>query len=741
MTLFNSQSPKTKKPAQRKAAPSADSAKRHTARVAERSRENHSAKAEIGELPPVKDPARREQCRLSLIDDLRLYYPQSTGLKPFSLAHEKVIARMQWSALEGAEIWNCVFRGFAKTSIAIGTVIWALKYGHRHFPILIAATKKFGMNILRMVKTQFETNPLLYEDFPEICHAVRALHGKTQGCASQTYRGQPTRMIWGAEEIALPVIAGSVASGSICAAFGITGALNGLVRPMPDGSNQRPDWYLGDDLQTRATARSATQIENRIDALQHSVMMLGGHEADIGGCINGTLFGADDVMQQLANPELFPSFSGEFVPMVATWAEAHESFWLTDYARVLKGFDATIPKDKERAFLAATALYLSRREEADAGCVVTWEHCYKHKSGEVSGIQHAYNLLLLQGDKVFATECQQELFAADGVADQLTLTDVTSKLSGLKRGQPPANTAKIVCYIDTQDESFWWAAVAWTADFTGYVIDCGVWPEQGRSEVSKAKLRKTLTSAYPQFKNPEPRQRAGLADLCDHVLGRDWLDADGGTHRISAALVDVKDGAVRKSIPSWIVGQKKWKTILRPAMGIGLKASDAPFGERKRDPKKERRRGLYWYENKDPQTPGGSIVFIDANSAKSFLANRWRVASPRPKDDPSYRPCEPGALYLWGLDPREHATFGAHHLAETVTRVTHEKSGRLIDFWQQKPNHPDNEWFDCLTGCCILADFAGGISLKDAGLATAPSRKRKRLSAAELRQLKEARAA
>jgi len=510
-------------------------------------------------------------------------------------------------------------------------------------------------------------------------------------------------------------------SGATVVTRGITSSIRGLGQRRVDGTQQRPDLVICDDLQTDASALSPVQVSKRLKTLSKSILKLAGHNSTIACVVNGTIIEPDDVMDRLRDPVQYPGWQGETFKMVTRWADAHETLWLTDYARIRKAFDPTQPGDQDRAHAEANEFYRLHRAEMDAGCVVGWEHCYDHER-EASAIQHAYNFLIDDGEDVFSAECQSEPVARDTSSEQLTLTDVTSKLSGLKRGQPPTNTAKLVCYIDTQDQSFWWVAIAWTADYTGYVIDCGVWPEQGRSDISKTKLRISLEKKYPQFKNPEARHRAGLADLCDSVLGRDWLDADGGTHRISAALVDVKDGAVRKSIPSWIVGQKKWKTILRPAMGVGLKASDAPFGERKRDPKKEKRRGLYWYENRDSQTPGGSIVFIDTNSAKTFLANRWRVGSPRPKDDPSYRPSEPGALYLWGLDPREHATFGGHHLAETVTRVTHEKSGRLIDFWQLKPNHPDNEWFDCAVGCCVLADYAGGISLKDAGLQTAPKK-------------------
>lgn len=693
----------------------AEAAQHHRNRMALKSRQNHSAAAEIGSLPPIVDKGRREACRVDLFEDLRVYYPRSTGKNPFSPDHRRVIERMQSSVVEGSECWNMVFRGFAKTSIAVGTMIWAHKYGYRKFTPIIAANQGFAENILRMIKTQIETNDLLLDDFPELCYPVRMLEGRNQRCASQTCDGERTHIEWKAAEIRLPTIPGAPSSTGIIAAFGIDSAMNGLVRALPDGRNVRPDWFLADDLQTRKSARSGTEINNRLDALRHSVMMLGGHEDDISGCINGTLMLPNDLMAQVTNPDLFPSFSGETIPMLKEFPKALESFWLNDYARVLKDYDRTKAGDKKRAQIAAKALYESRREEADEGAVATWEHCYAPKKHEISAIQHAMNILIEDGAAVFATECQQQVFVAPGESKQLELSDIITKLSGLKRYEPPANATKLVCYIDTQDASFWYAVVAWTADFTGYVIDYGIWPEQSRRDVTKADLTDTLAKRYPHLKNKEALHRAGLADLCENVLGREYIDPTGTAHKIAAALVDVKDGDVRTTIPSWVVSQRKWRTILRPAMGVGLKAADTPFAERKLDPQKERRRGLYWHEDIDPQIPGGVIVFIDTNSAKTFVANRWRAAGERPDNDQAYRPNEPGALYLWGTDPREHTVFGSHQCSEWVKRVVDEKK-REIDFWSPRPNHPDNEWWDCLSGCVILADLAGGVSLKGTGL-------------------------
>ena len=696
---------------------------RHRQKAKERSRAVYADSSEIGPIPAVKDPKKKERWKWNLELFLVEAFPESTGLKPFSDAHKKVIARMQASILEGNDVWNCVFRGFAKTSIAIGAAIWALMFGHRKFIPLIAANKKFAVNLLRMVKNAIETNEILFEQFPEVCFPVRAMRGRTQRCNTQTSEGQQTLMQWGSEEIRLPTIEGSPASAAICLATGITGAINGLVRALPDGRNVRPDWWLADDLQTRETARSAPQVANRVDALQHSVMMLGGHLSTIGGCVNGTLFKPDDLMQQLANPDLFPSFSGEVVPMVVKFPDAHETFWLTDYARLLRSFDAKIPNDKKRAFNEATALYKARRKEADAGGIVTWEHAYKEKHGELSALQHAYKIIILQGEEVFSTECQQQVYVEPGTSEQLTVSEVVLKLSGLKHMEVPHDAIRLVTYIDVQDESLWYVVIAWTANFTGFVIDYGEWPDQKSRDVSKRKLKTSLSQKYKTLKNREARLRQGLADLCEEILGRTWLDSEKREHVITFGFVDCADGDAALPIRSWI-RTSKWNKVLRPSMGLGLTPADTPLGERDKT-KDELRRGLNWVEKRDKKVRGGSIVHIDVNRWKTFAANRWRAGSPRPKDDPSYRPNEPGALYLWGTDPHVHATFGTHQCSEYAESQKHKRTGRELDVWNARVGKPDNERWDCVVGCCALGDYAGGISLKDTGLKSTPRPRRR----------------
>lgn len=700
-----------------------DAAQRHRDRMAENSRNNFSKAAELGELEAVVDPKRKAACKKSLLKFLQVYFPGTTGLSPFSEDHKRVIRRLERAIRTGGRSFNLVYRGFAKTTISVNAVLWAMLYGYRRLIVLVGASRDAGKELLDAIKAELEGNELLAEDFPEVCQAIEALEGKVQRCASQTYKGELTGIGWTKDRIVFPKIEGSDASGSSVVTRGITSQIRGIGKR--GKKQQRPDLVICDDLQTDASAASKGQVKKRLGILSKSILKLAGHSSTIACVVNGTIIERDDLMDRLRDPLQYPGWQGETVKMVRAWSDAHETLWLGDYARLRRSFDPADPDDQARAHAAANAFYLANRKAMDAGCLVSWASCYDPEN-EHSAIQHAYNFLIDDGQEVFACECQSEPMADGNEAEQLRAADIIHKLSGLARYEVPANTFRLTCYIDTQDESFWYVVVAWSTDFTGYVVDYGAWPDQRSLDASKKALRVKLSDQYAELKNREPRWRAGLADLCDAVLGRDYLDADGRSHAITAAFVDTADGDSSLPIRNWVRSSKRWSKILRCSMGIGLRPADTPFGERKKADD-EIRRGLNWIEKKDKKVPGGSITWIDANWWKTFLANRWRAGSPwSPKLGDDFRPAEPGAIYLWGTDAQTHQTFGVHNTAEYATRLEHKKSGRSIDFWELKPNRPDNEWFDGTVGCCVLADLAGGVSLKNAGLKTVVKRKPRR---------------
>lgn len=731
-------------PKKRPAIDPVDEAKRkaaqsHREKMAAKSRGEYDAVAEIGPIGPAKHPDRRERCRLDLHAFLVEYFPGTTGLAPFSEDHKRVIARLQESALKGGRFYNLVYRGFAKTTISVNTALWAMLYGHRRFVLLVAATRQDALDLLDAIRAELEVNERLAEDFPEVCQAIEALEGKPQRCGSQTCEGELTRIEWKKDKIVLPTITQSgklsAASGATVMARGITGAIRGRGKRRTDGTQQRPDWVIVDDPQTDASASSPGQVLRRLGVLSKTILKLAGHNSTLACIVNGTIIEPDDFMDRLRDPNQYPGWQGETVKMVRQWSDAHETLWLGEYARIRRGFDPSQPGDKERAHAAATAFYRANRAAMDAGCLVSWLACFDPEN-ELSAIQHAYNFLIDDGEDVFSAECQSEPARQDAEAEQLTLAEVVTKLSGLKCREVPSTAVKIVAFCDVQHESLWWVVVAWTADFTGYVIDYGVWPEPSRLDgVSKSKLRKTLTKQYPDQRDPAVRIRCGLDDLAAKLLDRSWLDVDGRDHRISLLFVDQKEGQFSKSIRAW-AKSCRWSSIVRPYGGLGIGPAEEPLPNRK---KKDGtvRQDLYLVEEKDRSVKGGTIVSVDKYWWSSFAAARWRAGSPRPKNDPALRPCEPGALYLWGTDPLIHSTFGAHQVSEYSTAISHPKSGRTVQIWKPRPGAPDNDWWDGLVGCCAAAAYAGGISLKDSGLSVAPSRKRKRYTRDELRAMKD----
>ena len=74
--------------------------------MARRSREQSASVADIGGLPAVVNPERKEACRYDLFLFLTTYFPNSTGLKPFSDDHRRVIERIQRVSRPGLRVYR-----------------------------------------------------------------------------------------------------------------------------------------------------------------------------------------------------------------------------------------------------------------------------------------------------------------------------------------------------------------------------------------------------------------------------------------------------------------------------------------------------------------------------------------------------------------------------------------------------------------------------------------------------------
>lgn len=637
----------------------------HRDLMARRSRDEYAAVSEIGPLPDIVNPDRRDRCRESLWDFLITYFPASTGLKPFSDDHRGMVERFQSAILNGDRLVNAVYRGFAKTTISENAALWATLYGYRSFVLIVGVNKTASTDNIDSIKSELAENDLLAEDFPEVCHAVRQLDGKPQRGPGQTLDGQHTNIRWRADTVVFPTVDGSVSSGCIITAKPYPKA-RGVKHKRSDGRNARPDMAIIDDPQDEESATSPLSVRKNLKILRKGVLQTSGHSKRMAAIVNATIIAKGDMVEQLLTDA---SWQGVRIPMVKQWADRHKEFWLGEYASVRQTFDRTNPESKIAARKAATELYRQRQAEADAGCIVSWDHCYSENDDEISAIQHAYNILIDDGEEVFAAEYQGDPLEEYERQDALTPAILAEKLNHVPRATIPAGCEFVTAYIDVHKEILYWVASAWSQTFGGGVVDYGCWPKQTRPYFAQNDPPVPLSSTYKGTE--EAAILAGLGACVEYLLGREFTREDGAAFRIGRLLIDC---GYKRDLVQAFCRRHKHAAILLPGVGAAIGAKKKPFEEYRREPGM----GLHCIVR---AASGERHCWIDTYWYKTMAAKR--LALPR------------GTLGGWeifGREAREHELLFDHLTSEYATEVT--ANGRTVTEWEAKPNR-DNHWWDC----------------------------------------------
>jgi hypothetical protein len=204
-------------------------------------------------------------------------------------------------------------------------------------------------------------NGLLLEDFPEAVHPIHCLDGIANRCAGQIYKGGRTRISWTANEIVLPSIEGSRASGAIIRVAGITGRIRGMKFKRPDKAKPvRPSLVVIDDPQTSESAGSIEQTRKRVRVLAGDVLGLAGPGQKISGIMPCTVIRPGDMADQILGKERHPEWNGERTKMIYAFP-TDEKLW-EQYAEMRA--DSLREHGDIRD---ATAFYLANREAMDAG--------------------------------------------------------------------------------------------------------------------------------------------------------------------------------------------------------------------------------------------------------------------------------------------------------------------------------------------------------------------------------------
>ena len=651
-------------------------------RNAERDRQAEQSLAgrDIGQLPEVVNPNRKAACERNFQLFCESYFPETYSLA-WSPDHLKVIEKIETAVLRGGLFALALPRGSGKTTITESAALWSMLYGHREFVVLIGATESAALELLDSLKTELEVNERLAEDFPEVCYPVAQLEGIANRCAGQLCKGERTRITWTSNEIVLPTVEGSRASGIIVRVAGITGRIRGMKFKRSDGRSVRPSLVVIDDPQTSESAGSLEQTRKRVRVLVGDILGLAGPGQKISGIMPCTIIRPGDMADIILNRNTHPDWNGEKTRMVYRFP-TNMKLW-EEYAEIRAEALRT-----EGNFQKATEFYLANREAMDAGAEVSWEARFNHD--EVSALQHAMNLKF-QDEQAFQSEYQNDPLPDDTADDSLLSVDeICAKINGLARRRVPLKCDRLTMFVDVQKALLFYMVIAWAEDFTGAVIDYGSWPDQHRHEYSLADANPSIQTLFPKA-GFEGALYAALSALTDECLGREWEREDGAVLKIERALVDANWGQSTDVVYQFC-RQSSHAGVILPSHGRYVGASSKPMTEYRKQ--QGDRLGFNWMI---PNVAGKRAirhVIYDTNYWKSFIHARLAV----PVGDK-------GSLTLYGRIPGAHQLFAEHLTAEY--RVKTQGRGRTVDEWKLKPQSHDNHFLDCVAGCAVCGSMLG----------------------------------
>ena len=623
-------------------------------------------------IPEVKNPKRRERCLADPFEMMRTYY-SDRFTRPFSMLHHKLVDTVIESARKGTDQAWAAPRGIGKTELLKAVLVYLILAQIVRFPIAIGATASLAYNIFDDVKGQFETNELLYEDFPEICHPVRELEGAPQRARRQNIDGVRTRIIWKSSKlIQLPYVPGSPYGGVKLAYYGLDGAFRGV-----NIAGGRPDLALVDDPETRDSARNPEQVAIREQTMDRDIGGLGGHGAKFCRVVITTIQNRFCYSWRVTDPAIKPAFDGKRFGLIETWPTELEMWqeYVTRRQNAQRHGDK-LAKDATRYFLENYDRMIAGAKLNDDGYdpqIVDGEPQVHHP------LQAAYNWIATNDMAAFMAEKQNEPEAEEVVeTEALSAALVRSRLAVQTQGVIPDGTERIVAAMDMGKRLSHWVVIAFKNPGIGTVIDYG--------------CKATFAT------NEADLESKSALELMLKNLILDWIEDDLKPYKIDGALVD--SGAFTDAVYAACRQARQKQFPLFAAKGWDNKRFKMP----------QAKKGVVLFDQCYAHYDASQELWlynVNTEYWKMWTHSRFAVA---PYTDDGDRTAGSLALYHPGQDIKRHSAYSHHIIAEELTRVP-VGSGYLNQMILKSKN---NHWLDATAlGCAVGGVFKIRVLSRD----------------------------
>ena len=633
--------------------------------TAERVREFNARKNDIGEIPCVRHPRLKERCRFDL-EAFGWYYCRSI-LKHRASPEikESLILEVQNCILNGGQSLKLYGRGAGKSTwIEHIATVWAVLYGHRRFPVVIAATLKQAKKGLKSIKKLLARSPEIAADFPAVARPIAALEGISQRAAAQTWNGRPTDIEWGSDQIALPVLRDDE-TGALCDAG--CGAIRGA-----NESGQRPDFLIIDDPQTKKAAHSPAMVQDIIDYIRQDALALAGHDSTMSAFVTITPQCFGDVATELSSQTKYPEWSVTVQPFIARpcqdWSKLVAEF-CERYAADMANHDHAKP--------LSTEWYRANRH-LFAGLKTIDAEQYDHDR-EIDVVHHLLNLRAKLGETAFNAEIMMEV--VDQASELSVNPDLVAKaLNGTPRGVLPPGTDCAVAFCDVNQKKgagLSWMVVAFGPGRVAAIVNYGRYPSNGSPLVppgSSDLVRNKLVAA-------------GIHYIIRMMAEMRLVDSLG--HRVNLRALAFDRG--------WL------PDVVHRALFVNRQKMPLPFSL-------VAMRGFPWNKFGTRQSDilrrdSSGYVFVTRSQYGEYIAQMsayWREVA---QSGFMEVPLMPGSVSIFGRNPADHFQLANEICAEKLVRKYPVFNGNKTTMAWDWVTTGAEHFCDCLSGAFALGSW------------------------------------
>ena len=391
-----------------------------------------------------------------------------------------------------------IARGCGKTAYTKGAALWVASTGCRRYEVVVGANDDNAASIIEDVFACITQNPKYIQDFPEIALPFLKLEGAYQRAKTQKYHGKATKPHKSAGKIVLPTVIDPrtgrpfPSSGVILEAVGFNAGARGKAKGI-----LRPDFIIFDDLQNDEKAQSEGQVGKMAAKIKKTFMGLAGHRKKIAAIMTSTPIEADDLSETFAAD---PGWKTKTYKMVTAWPTCHNPEATADERKGVRDlwaeywdiFNAEKAADR-LPHIAANRFYRKNRKEMDAGASVLNPRNFDPAT-EISGIQHAMNILLRDGEATFMSEYQMQP-PRNAFAFEITARMILSRIRhGVQAKTIPADTVLTVAATDINPGyAITTAILTFDINLTAFVTAYKITPVKIPDRLNDVEFDKRLT--------------------------------------------------------------------------------------------------------------------------------------------------------------------------------------------------------------------------------------------------------